>query len=302
MLFYNYFARWMKIYKKPVLRLVSYKKYEVIQRHIKQIAPKQTLDTLDRQNYQKIINEYAKTHAKQTTLDFHNVLKACLLDALDEGDIKRNPCRKISIGGTITQKQKKKYLNLQEAEKLINALNLNTPIKNSYDWMIYLALNTGLRFAEILGLTKSDFNNSILSVSKTFDYKHTLKLENRTKTFLSTRKIVLPPSVSDKFEQALKTYDDDELVFIGDKKIYNSTANDYLFNLCTSINITPISFHGLRHTHASILLYNDVSIHSISKRLGHARISITQDRYAHLINELKTVDDEKIKMALTSRY
>jgi integrase len=47
--------------------------------------------------------------------------------------------------------------------------------------------------------------------------------------------------------------------------------------------IKPITFHGLRHTHATLLLKSGVPVHVVSARLGHAKPSITLDTYCHLL-------------------
>ena len=56
------------------------------------------------------------------------------------------------------------------------------------------------------------------------------------------------------------------------------------------LNIDPISIHGLRHTHASILLYRRVSIYYVSERLGHKDIDTTHKYYSHVIKELREED------------
>ena len=57
---------------------------------------------------------------------------------------------------------------------------------------------------------------------------------------------------------------------------------------------TPLTVHGLRHTHASVLLYRGVDIMTVSKRLGHASVAITQQTYIHIIKELENKDKDKI--------
>ena len=94
-------------------------------------------------------------------------------------------------------------------------------------------------------------------------------------------------------------YAPDELLFaIEGQRNFCATVNKRLETLCKKAGITPISLHGLRHSHASYLLYKGVSIHSISKRLGHSKVSITQDVYAHIIDELKQKDDDLIREVL----
>ncbi|MBZ6003219.1 tyrosine-type recombinase/integrase [Leuconostoc gelidum subsp. aenigmaticum] len=59
----------------------------------------------------------------------------------------------------------------------------------------------------------------------------------------------------------------------------------HLRSTLNALNIAPIRFHDLRHSHASFLLYNDVSIEYVSKRLGHKNTRVTLDVYAHLLKE-----------------
>ena len=83
-LFYIYFERWMEIYKKGAIRKVTMNKYVLTLTWIKKIAPKLRLCDIDRISYQKLLNDYAETHERQTTMDFHHHLKSAVLDAVDE--------------------------------------------------------------------------------------------------------------------------------------------------------------------------------------------------------------------------
>jgi integrase len=53
--------------------------------------------------------------------------------------------------------------------------------------------------------------------------------------------------------------------------------------LCNAKNLPRLGFHALRHTHASMLIRGGVDILTISRRLGHAKASVTLDTYGHLI-------------------
>lgn len=91
----------------------------------------------------------------------------------------------------------------------------------------------------------------------------------------------------------------DQPIFI-QKRIFNSTVNSLLKKHCEKLEIPVISIHGLRHTHASLLLFAGVSVASVAKRLGHADMTTTQQTYLHIIKELENKDNSKIMQHLAS--
>lgn len=98
-LFYDYYAQWITVYKEGAIRKVTMDKYLLTQAWIKQLAPDLKVCELSRITYQKLLNDYAKSHERQTTMDFHHQLKGAILDAVDEGLIERDPTRKAIIKG-----------------------------------------------------------------------------------------------------------------------------------------------------------------------------------------------------------
>lgn len=72
-------------------------KYLMTQKWLEKLIPELKVEELTRTAYQQLLNDYAKEHERQTTLDFHHQLKGAILDALDEGMIKRDPTRKAII-------------------------------------------------------------------------------------------------------------------------------------------------------------------------------------------------------------
>ena len=89
-------------------------------------------------------------------------------------------------------------------------------------------------------------------------------------------------------------------IFISKEKVYNSTVNDILERHCKKAKIPVISVHGLRHTHASLLLFAGVSIGSVARRLGHASMTTTQKTYLHIIHELENQDVDLVMRSLSS--
>ena len=74
-LFHEYYSQWLVIYKEGSVRLVTMQKYRLTESWVKQLIPDVKLCDLDRITYQQLINDYAETHERQTTMDFHHQLK-----------------------------------------------------------------------------------------------------------------------------------------------------------------------------------------------------------------------------------
>lgn len=296
-IFYKYYERWIQVYKEGAIRNSTMQKYKLTLKWLKKISPNIKIKEINRITYQEILNKYAEMHERQSTMDFHHQLKASILDAVDEGLINRDPTRKAIIKGKAPKAKKEKYLNQFELQKLISNLNLGNQI--NYDWMIYLIAKTGIRFSEALAITPDDFDfpHQTLNIEKTWNYKETGGFEP-TKNKSSERKIQLDWQTVIQFSELIKNMEPKKPIFI-DTKIYNSTINDILKRHCINVEIPIITIHGLRHTHASILLYAGVSIASVAHRLGHASMSTTQKTYLHIIQELENTDIDKIMRALT---
>ena len=110
--------------------------------------------------------------------------------------------------------------------------------------------------------------------------------------------ILLVAKTGMRFSELLKGLPEDEPIFV-EGKIYNSTVNDVLERHCKKANVPVISIHGLRHTHASLLLFAGVSIASVARRLGHASMTTTQKTYLHIIQELENTDVDLVMRSLS---
>ena len=297
-LFYDYYERWIEVYKSGAVREVTMNKYRMTHRWLIRLVPNLTLEELDRIEYQKLLNEYAKTHERQTTMDFHHQMKGAILDAVDEGLIDRDPTRKAIIKGKTPGAKKIKYLNQFQLQTLLSNLELKEEV--NWDYFILLVAKTGMRFSEALALTPDDFNfrQQSVSISKTWDYKGKggfLPTKNRS----SERKVQIDWQTVIQFSELIKGLSEDKPIFIKEnKKIYNSTINDKLARLCKKSNVPIISIHGLRHTHASLLLFAGVSTASVARRLGHSSINTTQKTYLHIIQELENKDVDLVMRTL----
>lgn len=296
-LFCEYYEKWITVYKQGAIRKVTMDKYLMTQQWLVKLVPSLKICDLNRIAYQQLLNDYAVYHERQTTMDFHHQLKGAVLDAVDEGLIERDPTRKAIIKGKQPSVKKIKYLNQFELHTLLANLDLKSEV--NWDYFILLVAKTGMRFSEALALTPRDFDFSrqTVSITKTWDYKGKGGFQP-TKNKSSERKIQIDWQTVVQFSELIRRLPPDKPIFI-ETAVYNSTVNDILKRHCQKAGIPVISIHGLRHTHASILLFAGVSIASVARRLGHASMTTTQKTYLHIIQELENQDVDLVMRSLS---
>lgn len=318
----GYFHNFMLNTKKPEVSPVTYVSYEVAETHIRSGFAGKRLSALSRMECQKFFSTFAQTHAHATTGDLYTKLKCALDYAVYDGLIDRNPCFRLTIGGAETARKKSLHqaeaLSIEESRKLtdiLKPLELNTPTganrtgdkPQAYDLMILIALRTGMRIAEVYGLTWDRIDLSrkpYIKVDRTRNYKSPEPTFKPTKTKSSIREISIDDTLADillAFKHKYPPESEENLLFpatgLGVNAIPN-TINTRLTMLCEEAKIPRIHFHQLRHTHGSILLARGVPLIAISRRLGHANVSITQNIYLHEIKESKKNNDDQIINAM----
>ncbi|MBM6776983.1 site-specific integrase [Collinsella tanakaei] len=295
--FCDYYRQWISVYKEGAVRKVTLKKYLLAHAWLEKLMPDLEMERLDRMAYQRLLNAYAEHHERQTVMDFHHQLKGAILDAVDDGLMDRDPTRKAIVKGRAPREKKQKFLNQFELHKLLSSLQLTPQL--GWDWMILLIAKTGLRFSEALAVTPKDFDfaHQQLSIDKTWDYKEGtgfLPTKNRS----SVRKVAIDWQLIVQFSELVKGLPDDQPIFVKGR-VYNSTLNGILARRCLQAEVPVISVHGLRHTHASLLLFAGVSVASVARRLGHSSMNTTQKIYLHIIQELENRDVDLVMRSLS---
>lgn len=298
-LFHEYFNEWLEVYKQGAVRPITYQKYLMTAQRLGELAPALRICELDKRGYQNLINEYSKTHEKQTTMDFHHHLKSAVLDAIDEGLLSADPTRKIIVKGKKPARKKPKFISQHELQSLL--ANLNLADEPNWDWFILLVAKTGVRFSEALALCPDDFDfeGCKIKITKTWNYKCADGGFADTKNQSSRRTLQIDPVLCKQLSKLAMGLPCGKPIFVKGR-VFNSTVNSRLEVLCKVAEVPIISIHSLRHSHASALIFAGVSIASIAKRLGHSSITTTQETYLHIIQELENQDSEKIMRYLAA--
>lgn len=307
--FWRYYKEWVETYKLGRVRKVTYNKYLAVGRQLKEEYEDLYLDEITRATLQRMVNKYGETHEYKTVQDWIHHLQAPLRDAVYEKWIKKDPTYKVLATSQKEHKEKQKWLeSLDDVEQLVRVFRKHdTPDTIMFDF----TLRTGLRFAEVLGLTPKDVDqkNLTIYVNKTMNYKDPTNLSFQpTKNKYSMRVIKIDWQAMTDLQKVMVGCPEDTSIFwkalTSDdprhRRVFNSTLNKKLKKLCEEANVYPITIHGLRHTHASILISQGVSIQSVAKRLGHGDTTTTQQVYIHLLDDLKVKDDNKMMSVLSS--
>ena len=163
----------------------------------------------------------------------------------------------------------------------------------------FLAIYTGMRRGEILGIKWSDIDlvNKTIHVQRSLAYiSKKGYILTSTKTRNSNRivpisemvvKVLMNYRTQQEMHKAQldELYQDEDLVICTETGTKQDPRNVLraLKRLITTSGVTQIRFHDFRHTHASILISKGVDVVKVSKRLGHANAKITLETYAHLV-------------------
>jgi len=185
------------------------------------------------------------------------------------------------------QAEKNEIKILNQEEVLILLKNLKEPLR----LVVLIAINTGLRRGEILGL---EWSNVDLENKKIHIVNRALKKETETRA--GRRAISISKSLISELKKTMTKQKENKLWFGADyfgndyvcvwengKEISLNYITQAFRKSILKLEIPHIRFHDLRHTHASLLLQKGVHPKVVQERLGHSKVSITLDTYSHLL-------------------
>ncbi|MFJ2778807.1 tyrosine-type recombinase/integrase [Kitasatospora sp. NPDC087315] len=238
------------------------------------------------------IGKCCRKYLSPLTLAYiHSVLKSALEHAVREEEIPRNVARNIRTG--TPRPRRFNPLTAHEARTFLAAAQ-----GHRQHALFELALRTGLRKGELLGLRWEDldFDRGTASICRTLQRTRSSGLTTLpTKTISSERRIALPAACVASLrqhhdrqdrekQQAGAEWVDNGLVFTrpDGNPIEPATLNRHFNALLRQSRLRTIRFHDLRHSTATLLLEQGVELVVIKELLGHAHIGVTATVYAHV--------------------
>jgi integrase len=209
----------------------------------------------------------------QTTL---MPLRAIYKRALSRGHVAVNPTTGLALPAV--RGKRDRIASPKEAAQLIQAL----PASDRALWAT--AMYGGLRRGELMALRWEDLDLSagLIRVERSWDAKEG---EIEPKSAVGRRTVPIPSVLRGHLvEQRIRTADPDGRVFGAGSQPFSPTrVRDRAAKAWERAECAPITLHEARHTFASLMIAAGVNAKALSTYMGHANISITIDRYGHLM-------------------
>ncbi len=294
----QFFNRWLEEVHKPTIRISTYTKYRnLLNRHIIPVIGRIQLNKLTVEHVQALYARKLQEGYKPSTIHAtHELIHRGLDQAVRWKQVIENVSAHVSLPRV--GKQEKLTLTTEQARKL-----LDTAKGHLLETLLTVALATGMRRGELLGLRWQDINFETMSlqVCRTVGFGKGRKyVVNEPKTASGRRRIILPQFAVDalkqhriqQLERRLQVgtaWVDRDLVFCDITGDYFPLSSlEYMFQaLLKKASLPHMPFHNLRHSAATILLTMGVHPKVVQELLGHSQISMTMDTYSHVLPSMQ---------------
>ncbi|UFT98135.1 site-specific integrase [Radiobacillus kanasensis] len=274
---------------------------DVIRDHMKPLLGKYKINDLDRTTYIRMyINKLLKKYKPSSVILFHDLFRIAINAAVDDEIIPRNRFNKISIN-----KEEEELENFLTPEELNVFLDVAKKYANITGYtLIYFLAYTGLRKGEALGLKWEDidFKEKTITVKRTRDYygERSPKTKNSYRTIPIDDVVVQQLEVyqkwcmETKFKFGMRLDKEKDLVFIsyqggtpcGPIILFDLFESLYKNMEKDKIKLKKITPHGLRHTHATMLVNMGIPPKTVAERLGNT-VEMIYNVYSHSFKELE---------------
>ncbi len=319
--FDRYYEEWFHTFYEGKKSEANDNHYRSALKKIKKYFPNKKIADISRADYQNFLNEFGKDHAPATVLKSHVYIAKCFHEAYHFGAISIDPTYEVSLTGntSLEKDESHKFMNLDDFKTLIQYTYTHLDPRRVTNYIILVMANTGMRFEEADGLTWDciDFDNATIKIDKTWNYTkkpygfgpaknqssmRSIHVDKQTLGVLRKLKLV-----NDKRKLIRPDYNPNNLLFIRPENglpISNDGLNSQLSSICKKLGIISegqqsYTSHALRHTHASMLLYQNRDITYVSKRLGHENVTTTYKTYVHVLKEVSARNDSALDGIVT---
>ncbi|OUC68658.1 tyrosine-type recombinase/integrase [Lacticaseibacillus paracasei] len=286
----DYYSYHLEFVKKAEVKESTYLAYKRQGEILRKLFPKTRLRDLNDVLIQMIINDYASNHALKTVQLLVTPLRSVLKYAYAHGLLANDISSLIHAHGKVPKKRNR-ALSITDLKKLKHYCLDHK--QSEFAVLVLLAINSGLRRGEILGLKPDDLSEEAgecdVQVNRSLS---PFSDEVSLKTQSSKRKVSIPKLVYDLVKQIPVKSDG----YIFERDGFHQSMK--LAPFLAKAGVSQTTFHGLRDTHASYLFSQNLDLAYISQRLGHSSLLTTQNYYITLMPEKKHAQNERAMNSL----
>lgn len=290
----QHFRNWLDGYVKTNCSERTLDGYQaIIETHLVPDLGQYQLKQLTPQIIQRYYARACDKLSPLTVYHHHRVLSQSLKFAVRQGYIARNPCELVD-----PPSPRRKVMRTLDPVEVIALLDAAEG--SHYYPIIYTALSSGLRQAELLGLMWRDIDLGIdpsISVSRVLYKRKGICEFREPKTEHSSRLVAMTPSLAEflrvykqerksLYSDLGKTINLDDLVFAGiEGDPFDPGVLSHSFQrIAKKAGLQSVRFHDLRHSFASLALKQGIHPKIVSEALGHSSVAFTLDVYSHIIS------------------
>jgi len=309
----EWLTRWLAA-TKPTLKPRVYARYEqVVRLHVTPFIGEKHLSALAPEDLRALYEQRQTAgQSAQSVHNLHGILHCALGQALREGKIYKNVTEQVKPPRVRTPEMK--TLDQAQAQRFLAAVR-----KDRLEALFVLALTTGMREGELLGLQWEDVNIPAGTVSIKGSLQRTkadgLVIEE-PKTRGSRRNVTLSHLAKEallrhrerQWAEKLVTgptlWRDQGIVFANTRGGYIEVSNLLMrsfYPLLEKAELPKIRFHDLRHTAATLMLLGGVHPKIVAEMLGHSRVGILLDRYSHILPTMQADAAKAFDALLTAQ-
>lgn len=246
----------------------------------------------------------AKGKSASTAQRAHATIRAALSHAKRMGLVRTNVAK--DVRAPVRKKTAPVFLSPEQAHRLLVGSKgsvIEGPLK--------MALATGMRLGEILGIRWKDVDLEQMTISLSVQLRRDGSSFSHAplKTGSSMRTLPITETVRDSLRVARSTAvrpseraTELDLVFLSPTggPVHQKLFNDHLKALCEDIGVPQISAHKLRHTAASLMIAKGVPLAMVKDQLGHSTIMLTADTYGHMVPAAQRVAANALDAVLST--
>jgi len=297
------FSEWIDIWlqnERPFIKESTYATYtNIIENHITPSLGTKNINNIKNDDLQNMIFEKLNSGSLnnsrglslKTVRDIMTVTRSCLNSAMKKGIIKRKVFE-YKFPKNMADKKIKIFTHTEQS-KLFEYIISNLDEKSLG---ILISLLCGLRIGEICGLKwcDIDFKNEMLSVNRTVQRIYIKKPLSR-----ETRIVISSPKTSSSYRsiplskhliKIMKKFQKEDTFYLisGNKNFIEPRIyRKYFYSILSSLNISKLPFHSLRHTFATQAIELGTDYKTVSEILGHSSVNTTLNLYVHPKMEYK---------------